>query len=153
MFLGILLMICGGGASVVGYLGRVKGVPPHLRALAAGNVAEGPVEKIVIEMVGARAESEDRPAQAGTPVQRLLIGFTDAGGTRVTYKERDKPAENVQVGAYYPVHYDPADPAGSATILPAHHYERQRRNNTKVLAGTLAVFVLGLLIVIGVVPV
>lgn len=133
MFVGVVLIILGGATTALLTLIRAKGAQPHLPAVTDGVVAEGTVQKIVTD-------------------DRAIIAFTDTDGNRVGYKERSKAAEKVQVGAYLPVLYDPADPAGTATILPKGYYQRQPWENTRAVLLSGGVFLAGLLIVAGVIP-
>jgi hypothetical protein len=152
MILGMVLIIGGGVLGAMLLSGR-RELLKRRRALSVGAFAEGTVASIVTDYLGGTPEREGKPADPGTPIQRLMISFTDAAGTPVIFKERLKPAEGVARGAYFSVHYDPADPKGTATVASKQVLDAKLAESARYCLVSGAAVVLGVLIVAGVVPV
>ncbi|MEY9930665.1 hypothetical protein ABH926_005312 [Catenulispora sp. GP43] len=150
MVLGIVLIIGGGAFGAMLLRGR-RELLGRRRALRTGAFAEGTVTAIVTDYLGSTPEREGKAANPGTPIQRLMISFTDAGGTPVVFKERLKPAAGVARGAYFPVHYDPADPKGTATVA-AKAVETKLAESLRYCLACGAAVLLGVLIAAGVIP-
>jgi hypothetical protein len=151
MFLGILLAVVSGAVGVALVAGQVN-LRARSRALLDGAVAEGTVTGVASYTVGSRTNNEGMVVDQGVAVKNLLITFTDVSGAKVTYKEKFKGAEGVTQGTYYPVHYNPKNPEGTATIVTRSLIERKRTDNAKACALSGAVFVVGVLMIVGVIP-
>jgi hypothetical protein len=145
--LGVLLMLGSGGFCALLFRGHAK-VRTRLRILSTGVLAEGKVTAIWTDFIA----NAERPQDAEA-IPRLIVTFTDSSGEQVSYKESFTPAKGVAVGTYIPVRYDPEDPKGTAgdARTTKQDLDRLRLSIIRSSMATGAVFLLGLLLVAGVI--
>jgi hypothetical protein len=146
MVLGILAVLIGGGLCAAVTRSLFGKTVPQLRAARRGASAEGKVLHIKVQHM-----QGDNLTTRPLDVRFADVQFSTADGRRVRYLQHLEMGLACNPGDVVTVHYDPADPADSATTESPYDVT----TTLMVKAGTALFFALffayGLLIVVGVV--